>query len=307
MSLETNKNYTHNDAIYSLIEANPNVTYEDYVTSTVEWYKSVFVSAKYAVDSTNYPCIILPWLNGSYDGNFDLCIRFEQTADALLSSNHGSSGTYISFGLYEQATKKFTGRSPAQYFSGGRFFPVLINSSSDAYYKVNTYGLDKKVISLGGFSKNKENPTSIPMNCMVAEFKRLTDDSPINVVLFLPDSAGYQTSKYDGYPIELYYELDGVVKNTKIYTWGLTQSPTCATMYQLNDGFIYSDSLFCCFPYDQPILQPLTIFDYADTVNPDTWNKKCITVGGKQFSIKCAMDNKRRNGNQNITLALLEN
>lgn len=306
MSLENNKNYTHGDAIYSLIEANPNMTYEDYVTSTVEWYKSVFGSAKYAVDLNNYPCIILPWLNGSYDGNFDLCIQFEQTADALLSSNHTSSGTYISFGLYEQATKKFTGKIPAQYFSGGRVWPTHISSDSDAHYKVNTYGLYKKVISLGEFSNNKVNPASIPMNCMVAEFKKLKDDTPVNVVLFLPDLADYQTTKYDSSPIELYYELDGVAKNTKIYTWGLTQSPTCVSMYQLNDGFIYLDSLFCCFPHDQPILQPLTIFSYDDTVNTDTWNKKCITVGGKQFSIKCSMDNKRNNGNQNITLALLE-
>ena len=306
MSLEADKNYTHSDAIYSLIEANPNMTYEDYVTSKVEWYKSVFGDAKYAVDSNNYPCIILPWLDGSYGGTFDLCIRFEQTADSPLSRDSTSLSTYISFGLYEQATKKFTGKNAAQYFSSGRVFPTLIASTYDAHYKVNTYGLEKKVISLGEFSKNKENPTSIPMNCMVAEFKRLKDDSPVNVVLFLPDLADYQTNKYDGSPIELYYELDGVVKNTKIYTWGLTQSPTCVSMYQLNDGFIYSDSLFCCFPHDQSILQPLTIFSYNDTVNTDTWNKECVTVGGKQFSIKCAMDNKRRNGNQNITLALLE-
>ena len=305
MSLEANKNYTHSDAIYSLIEANPNMTYEDYVTSKVEWYKSVFGSAKYAVDSRNYPCVILPWLNGSYNGNFDLCIRFEQTADALLSSNRTSGGSYISFGLYEQSTKKFTGKTAAQYFSGGRVFPTLIESTYDAHYKVNTYGLEKKIISLGEFSLNKVNPTSIPMNCMVTEFKRLTDDSIVNVVLFLPDSAMSQTSKYDSSPIQLYYALDGVVKNTKIYTWGLTQSPTCVSMYQLNDGFIYSDSLFCCFPHDQPILQPLTIFSYDDTVNTDTWNKDCITVGGKQFSIKCAMDNKRTNGNQNMTIALL--
>ena len=306
MSLENNKNYTHSDAIYNLIEANPNMTYEDYVTSKVEWYKSVFGNAKYAVDSRNYPCVILPWLNGSYDGNFDLCIRFEQTADAPLSRNSASLGTYISFGLYEQATKKFTGKVSAQYNRGGAMNPTLIDSDSDAYYKVNTYGLNKKVISLGEFSNSKINPKSIPMNCMVAEFKRLKDDSPVNVVLFLPDLADYQTSKYDSYPIELYYELDGVVKNTKIYTWGLTQSPTCVSMYQLNDGFIYSDSLFCCFPHDQAILQPLTIFDYTDTVNTDTWNKECVTVGRKRFSIKCATDNKRQNGNHNITLALLE-
>ena len=305
MSLENNKNYTSSNAIYNLIESNPNMTYENYVTSTVEWYKSVFGNAKYAVDSRNYPCVILPWLNGSYDGNFDLCIRFEQTADAPLSRNSVSLGTYISFGLYEQATKKFTGKCPAQYIKGGAANPTLIDSNSDAHYKVNTYGLEKKIISLGEFSNGKVNPTSIPMNCMVAEFKRLKDDSPVNVVLFLPDLANYQTNKYDSYPIELYYELDGVVKNTKIYTWGLTQSPTCVSMYQLNDGFIYSDSLFCCFPHDQPILQPLTIFDYADTVNTDTWNKNCITVGGKRFSIKCATDNKRQNGNHNITLALL--
>ena len=305
MSLEADKNYTHSDAIYSLIEANPNMTYEDYVTSTVEWYKSVFGNAKYAVDSRNYPCVILPWLNGSYDGNFDLCIRFEQTANEPLSKNSVSFGTYIYFGLYEQATKKFTGKTAAQYFSGGRIFPTLIASTYDAHYKVNTYGLEKKVISIGEFSNNKVNPASIPMNCMVAEFKRLKDDSPVNVVLFLPDSAVFQTNKYDSNPIELYYELDGVIKNTKIYTWGLTQSPTCVSMYQLNDGFIYSDSLFCCFPHDQSILQPLTIFDYKDTVNTDTWNKECVTVDGKRFSIKCAMDNKRTSGNQNITVALL--
>lgn len=307
MSLENNKNYTHSDAIYNLIEANPNMTYEDYVRSKVEWYKSVFGDAKYAVDSNNYPCIILPWLDGSYDGSFDLCIRFEQTADALLSTNNTASGSYVSFGIYEQVTKKFTGKNTVQYFSGGRFWSTLINSTYDAFYKVNTYGLDKKVISLGEFSNGKVNPKSIPMNCMVAEFKKLKDDSPVNVVLFLPDSAMYQTNKYDSSPIELYYELDGIVKNTKIYTWGLTQSLTCVSMYQLNDGFIYSDALFCCFPHDQSILQPLTIFDYTDTVNTDTWNKRCVTVRGKQFSIKCAMDNKRNNGNQNITLALLEN
>ena len=307
MSLENNKNYTHSNAIYNLIEADPNMTYEDYVRSEVEWYKSVFGNAKYAVDSRNYPCIILPWLDGSYDGNFDLCIRFEQTADSPLSKNSAALGTYISFGLYEQATKKFTGKCPTQYNRGGVMKPTLIDNVSDAYYKINTYGLDKKVISFGEFSNNKINPASIPMNCMVAEFKRLTDDSIVNVVLFLPNSSDYGTNKYDNNPIELYYELDGVVKKTKIYTWGLTPSPTCVSMYQLNDGFIYSDSLFCCFPHDQSILQPLTIFSYTDTVNTDTWNKNCITVGGKRFSIKCAADTKDRNGNHNITLALLEN
>ena len=306
MSLDNDKNYISSNQIHVLIESDPTMTYEDYVKSEVGWYKSVFGDAKYDVDSNNYPCVILPWLNGSYDGAFDLCIRFQQDAGALLSQNSSSSGTYVSFGLYEQATKKFTGKSPAQYFSGGRVWPTLIASAYDAHYKVNTYGLDKKVISLGEFSNSTVNPASIPMNCMVAEFKRLSDDSAVNVVLFLPDLATYQTNKYDSYPIELFYELDGVVKNTKIYTWGLTQSPTCVSMYQLNDGFIYSDSLFCCFPHDQSMLQPLTIFDYTDTVNTDTWNKRCVTIGGKQFSIKCATDNKRNNGNQNITIALLE-
>ena len=306
MSLENNKNYTHSNAIYNIIEASPDMTYEDYVRSEVEWYKGVFGDAKYAVDSRNYPCVILPWLDGSYDGNFDLCIRFEQTADSPLSKNSAALGTYISFGLYEQVTKIFTGKCPTQYNRGGVMKPTLIDSDSDAYYKINTYGFDKKVISLGEFSNNKIIPASIPMNCMVAEFKRLTDDSIVNVVLFLPNSSVYETSKYDGNPIELYYELDGVVKKTKIYTWGLTPSPTCVSMYQLNDGFIYSDSLFCCFPHDQSILQPLTIFHYTDTVNTDTWNKNCITVGGKRFSIKCASDTKDRNGNHNITLALLE-
>ena len=172
MSLENNKNYTHSNAIYNLIESDPNMTYEDYVRSEVKWYKSVFGDAKYAVDSRNFPCIILPWLDGSYDGNFDLCIRFEQTADSPLSKNSAALGTYISFGLYEQATKKFTGRTSAQYNRGGSMKPTLIDSVSDAYYKVNTYGLNKKVISLGEFSNNKINPTSIPMNCMVSEFKR---------------------------------------------------------------------------------------------------------------------------------------
>ena len=114
MSLENNKNYTHSNAIYNLIKDNPDMTYEDYVRSEVEWCKSVFGDAKYAVDSRNFPCIILPWLDGSYDGNFDLCIRFEQTADSPLSKNSAALGTYISFGLYEQATKNFTGRCPAQ-------------------------------------------------------------------------------------------------------------------------------------------------------------------------------------------------
>ena len=58
MSLENNKNYTSSDAIYNLVESNPNITYEEYVSSKVEWYKSVFGDAKYAVDSNNYPCII---------------------------------------------------------------------------------------------------------------------------------------------------------------------------------------------------------------------------------------------------------
>lgn len=306
MSLDNDKNYTSSNQIYALIEADPTITYEHYVKSKVGWYKSIFGDAKYAVDSNNYPCVILPWLNGSYDGNFDLCVRFEQTGDSLLSKNENSSGTYISFGIYEEATKKFTGRQSIQYFSGGRLWPTLIASTYDAHYKVNTYGLDKKVISLGEFSNNRINPTSIPMNCMVAEFKKLKDDSPVNVVLFLPDSSNSDQYKYDGNPINLFYELDGVVKNTKIYTWGLTQSPTCVSMFQLCDGFIYSDSLFCCFPHDQSILQPLTLFAYDDAVNIDTWNKRCVTVDGKQFSIKCAADNKRNNGNQNITIALLE-
>ena len=50
MSLENNKSYINSDAIYSLIESNPNITYEEYVSSKVEWYKSVFGDAKYAVD-----------------------------------------------------------------------------------------------------------------------------------------------------------------------------------------------------------------------------------------------------------------
>lgn len=306
MSLEPNKNYTHSDAIYSLIEANPNMMLEDYVTSTVEWYKSVFGNAKYAVDSNNYPCIILPWLDGSYSGAFDLCIRFNEAIDALLSTISASNGISISFGLYEQATKKFTGKGPIQFFSGGRLWTASIGSNSDAYYKVNTYGLDKKVISFGEFSNNRINPASIPMNCMVAEFKKLKDDSPVNVVLFLPDSATQATSMSTANPINLFYELDGVVKNTKIYEWWLTEAPDSVSMYQLNDGFIYSDKLFVCFPYGQSILQPLTLFAYNDTINTDTWNKRCITVGGKQFSLKCATDNKRNNGNKNITIALLE-
>ena len=144
MSLDSDKNYTSSNQIYALIEADPTITYEHYVKSKVTWYKSIFGDAKYAVDSNNYPCVILPWLNGSYDGKFDLCVRFEQTSDSLLSKNANSSGTYISFGIYEEATKSLPEDSQFNILVEGDFGQHLLHRLTTRITKSTHMDLKKK-------------------------------------------------------------------------------------------------------------------------------------------------------------------
>ena len=117
------------------------------------------------------------------------------------------------------------------------------------------------------------------MDIMITKCKTLDTDEEVDVVMV----AGGE----DINEIRLVYPYKGSIVKTTIPRWTLPTVDKTINVYQFNDGNIYNDNLYICFPPSHTILKPLATFNSnSQPVHLDTWNKEAFTIGGKKFDLK---------------------
>lgn len=251
--------------------------------------KTMFGDAIYKVASNNYPCILLPRFDGTFDERFNFAIEF---ALEYYQGNYTNMqyGVEIYFGMYDSLKSSFKGSRIPQSIDTNK---NIVFAHSCTYYHqnitsfvANTKGLKSGVISFGCFSEFNNNAqmiisNPIGMNCLFLKCKKLNDNSIVDVVLTLPG---------DSSAINLYYPNDNGLQHTEIYPWNLPESEASVSMYQLNDGFIYHERIYICFPESHKILKGQTRFAVGVNEHENTWTDSPLYVDGKKFTLKCAVD-----------------
>ena len=241
-----------------------------------------FPKAQYTISNKGKPCIVLPCIDGNYRNDFNPVLVFDIDPTTVAKSS-GSVTTRV--GFINMNTKE-----AYQYNFGYRV--RNIGSTSDSYNSGNycdiyfknaihwwEYTYDN-IRSLGIASSNPDYSISmLSMDIMITKCKTLDTDEEVDVVMV--------ASGNDINNIYLVYPYKGSIVKTAIPRWTLPTVDKTINVYQFNDGNIYNDNLYICFPLSHTLLKPLAKFDSnSQPVHLDTWNKEAFTIGGKKFDLK---------------------
>ena len=243
-----------------------------------------FPKAQYTTDNTGKPCIVLPCVDGNYRNDFNPVLVFKVDPTTLLSNASGNITTRVGF---IDMNKK----EAYQYNFGYRV--RNIGSTSDSYNSGNycdiyfkdaihwwEYTYDNiRSLGIAGIHNNYIPITMMAMDIMITKCKTLDTDEEVDVLMV----AGGERM----YNIYLVYPYKGRIVKTTIPRWTLPEVDKTINVYQFNDGNIYNDKLYVCFPTSHTILKPLATFNSnSQPVHLDTWNKEAFTIGGKKFDLK---------------------
>ena len=264
----------------NLIETTPGIT----VGQVIENYMvPKFPKAQYTTDNTGKPCIVLPCIDGNYRNDFNPVLVFDVDPTTLLSNASGYVTTKV--GFIDMTTKE-----TFQYSFGCRYRTSDKSSDStnsgnytDIYFKNDInwweYTYDN-IRSLGIASTNPDYSISmLSMDIIITKCKTLDTDEEVDVVMV---AGGNRINE-----IRLMYPYKGRIVKTTIPRWVLPEVDKTINVYQFNDGNIYNDNLYICFPISHTILKPLATFNSnSQPVHLDTWNKEAFTIGGKKFDLK---------------------
>ena len=242
-----------------------------------------FPKAQYTTDNNGKPCIVLPCIDGNYRSDFNPVLVFDIDPTTLLSNAAGYVTTRV--GFINMNTKevyqydfgyryRYNGSSSDSYNSGNYcdiYFKNAIHWWEYTYYNIR---------SLGIASSNPDYSISmLSMDIMITKCKTLDTDEEVDVLMV----AGGQKV----YEIRLIYPYKGRIVKTTIPRWTLPTVDKTINVYQFNDGNIYNDNLYICFPLSHTLLKPLATFNsQSQPVHLDTWNKEAFTIGGNKFDLK---------------------
>ena len=242
-----------------------------------------FPTAQYTTDNTGKPCIVLPCIDGSYRSDFNPVLVFDIDPTTLLSNVSGSVTTRV--GFINMNTKE-----AYQYNFGYRYRSNYNSSDSynsgnycDIYFKNAVHWWEytyDNIRSLGIASSNPNYSISmLSMDIMITKCKTLDTDEEVDVVMV---AGGNKVNE-----IRLVYPYKGSIVKTAIPRWTLPEVDKTINVYQFNDGNIYNDNLYVCFPMSHTVLKPLATFNSnSQPVHTDTWNKEAFTIEGKKFDLK---------------------
>ena len=241
-----------------------------------------FPTAQYTTNNKGKPCIILPCIDGSYRSDFNPVLVFDIDPTTLLSNV-----VYVTtrVGFINMITKE------AYQYSFGHRVRNVGNSSDDRnsgnyteiYFKNAIHWWEytyDNIRSLGIASSNPNYSISmLSMDIMITKCKTVDTDEEVDVLMV----AGGERI----YNINLMYPYKGRIVKTTIPRWTLPEVDKTINVYQFNDGNIYNDKLYVCFPISHTLLKPLAMFNSnSQPVHSDTWNKEAFTIGGKKFDLK---------------------
>ena len=261
----------------NLIETTPGITIGQIVENHMV---PKFPKAQYTTSNKGYPCIVLPCIDGNYRSDFNPVIVFEVDPTTVATSN---ASVTTKVGFIDMNTKEtFINNFGYRYRSTG--------SSSDSTNSSNyTSVYFKGIITWWEYTydnirslviKNASiDVTMMSMDIIITKCKTVDTDEEVDVLMV---AGGDRQNN-----IYLVYPYKGRIVKTTIPKWTLPTVDKTINVYQFNDGNIYNDNLYICFPQSHTILKPLAKFDSnSQPVHTDTWNKEAFTIGGKKFDLK---------------------
>lgn len=264
----------------NLIKTNQSITVGEIVENYIV---PKFPKAQYTTNNKGYPCIVLPCIDGNYRSDYNPVIVFEVDPTTVAKSS-GSVTTRV--GFINMITKEayqydFGYRYRSNYYStdstnSGNY------TSIDFRYAITwwEYTYDNiRSLGITGVRTEYTPITMLSMDIIITKCKTLDTDEEVDVVMV---ASGNNINN-----IYLVYPYKGSIVKTTIPRWELPEVDKTINVYQFNDGNIYNDNLYVCFPTSHTLLKPLAKFDSnSQPVHSDTWNKEAFTIGGKKFDLK---------------------
>ena len=261
----------------SLIASNPDITIGQIVENHIV---PKFPKAQGTIDKEGNTCIVLPCVDGNYRNDYNPVLVFKERPTYPAS---GGATTIVKAGFIDMNTKE-----TFKYDFGHRY--RTSNGSSDVNNSTNLTGIQfnqdiywweytyDNIRSLGIIS-NGYYINLLSMDIMITKCKTLDTDEEVDVVMV---ASGYKMDN-----IYLVYPYKGSIVKTTIPRWTLPTVDETINVYQFNDGNIYNDNLYVCFPQSHTLLKPLATFNSnSQPVHLDTWNKEAFAIGGKKFDLK---------------------
>ena len=264
----------------SLIASNSDITIGQIVENHIV---PKFPKAQGTIDKDGNTCIVLPCVDDNYRNDYNPVLVFKERPTYPAS---GGSTTIVKAGFIDMNTKE-----TFQYNFSYRYRSSY--NSSDSVNSGNYTGIDFRyaitwweytydnVRSLGivGIRTDYTPITMLSMDIIITKCKTLDTDEEVDVLMV---AGGNRINE-----IHLMYPYKGSIVKTTIPRWTLPEVDKTINVYQFNDGNIYNDNLYVCFPQSHTLLKPLAKFDSnSQPVHLDTWNKEAFTIGGKKFDLK---------------------
>ena len=276
-------------------EDNPEATLGDVVQNCVKpAMEKVFGSVAYAINSAEYPCVLLPTSDGNMSASYSPCIVFEAKSTLIMANGPDCR---VGFGLMDIGTRNTKQMEQAW----GHQTPVggLANGYVSVGLKTTGLVFNARDIDRGyQFGYYPINTTDIvlgSMVCKVLSGKDVITGDKTDVLI----AEMYATAK--GMLLTYYKPSSDSIFSSSLRRWELPTQNVCANMYEFNDGNITVDNYYICFPGSQQILQPLCIWD-SNVTSPNMWSSP-VTINGSKFKLTI-QPGAGSGGSSNITLAV---
>lgn len=259
----------------TLIEENPDITVGEIIENHIV---PKLPDARYFVVNTD-PCIVLPWVDGTYSDNWNPVIRFN-VVTTIKAASATRVGAFV--GVINMSKNMYkTNRLPYKlvYSSGGNS-DVSTTVSFNTSYFVWREHTHADIRSIGLITYSKITIELLSMDFNITKCKSIKTNEDIDVAMIISPNAG---------GIMMWYLYDGQLQDgVQIGDFSLPTRNNIINVYQFNDGLIYRNDLYLCFPQKHKSIQPMCKFDKSNdiVVNQDSWYLNAFTVNGKSFDIK---------------------
>ena len=262
----------------TLREENPDITVGEIIENHIV---PKLPNARY-FSINNYPYIVLPWIDGTYSDDWNPVIEFNTIATTKATS---ATKIRIAVGVIKMSgNTRRTSNVPYKVvsFNGNG----TSNSSTNLIFTADlfvwreyTHG-DIRCIGVQSCNGSAADIYLLSMDFVITKCKTIKTNEDINVAMI---AGGYNSG------IIMWYVYDGQLNDgVEIHSFKLPVRDNVINIYQFNDGLIYRNDLYMCFPQKHTILRPMCKFDKSNEVivNTDSWYLNAFTVNGKSFDLK---------------------
>lgn len=262
----------------TLREKNPDITVGEIIENHIV---PKLPNARY-FSMNNYPYIVLPWIDDTYSDDWNPVIEFivSTTTKAASATKINVRVGVINMSGNTYDTINFPYRVASVNGNSSANNSCSVNFSTNLFvWREYTHG-DIRCIGVCSWSGSIASIYLTSMDFVITKCKTIKANEDINVAMI---AGGYNCG------IIMWYVYDGQLKDdVEIHSFNLPVRDNVINIYQFNDGLIYRNDLYMCFPQKHTILRPMCLFDKSNNivVNTDSWYLNAFTVNGKSFDLK---------------------